>query len=175
MAVGIQKLFKWFKDHRGLAIGIFVALLLLAGFGASQLAKADDDWSLAVGLGAGLTNDNEWITQEIELRYDRWHLGVMRTGDDSHLPDTWRYTLAWGHDWREGKFFRPCIRFGVAYWQDQVPPLLSENLSYHMVFCGKFGPNLQLDIIQHNSTAGRAEFNNGVDTAVLKFVAPLPF
>lgn len=174
MKLGIEKLTNWFRDHRGVAILLFVLFLLWAGLLTYRTAHAEEDWSLAVGLGAGVTNDNGWIAQELELRYGRWHIAALRTGDDDALPDTWRLSAAWGYEWRAGKFVRPCIRFGAAWWADDITPLISDSLSYHMVACLQVGPNLQFDW-QHNSTAGRAEFNDGNDMVLLKYVAPLPF
>lgn len=168
MDLGIAKLSQWFKRYTGILVVLFIALAIWAVY--SSKAEAAE---IGLGLGAGATNDNGWIAQEITVRHGHWYGSILRTGDDDALPDTWRFAAGWRYDWRADKRVSPFIGFGAAWWADDITPLISDRLSYDMRLGLRFWDVVDLGW-QHASTAGRARFNDGSDLVVLRLVFPVP-
>ena len=164
---GLQKIKERFGHYTSYVIAVFVAILVWAVLSARSEAA-----EIRIGLGGGVTNENGWIVQELYARQGHWWGAALRTGDDNVLPDTWRFSAGWRHDWREGARIRPGVSFGAAYWQDDITPLISDSLSYHMALSLRFWDVIDLEF-QHNSTAGRSEFNDGNDLLVLAVVFPI--
>ena len=163
-----NKFQRFFRKPTGWLV---LAFIVLFTWGLYNEVKADE-LEMRVGLGLGATNDNEWVAQEIMVTNRDWYASILRTGDDNVLPDTWRLSLGYRVDWRQDKKAAPYMRFGFAVWEQEPFPLISDRLSYDMAVGARFWHVLDLEW-QHNSTAGRSDFNNGNDIVILSFVLPL--
>lgn len=149
---------------------LIVAFIILAAWGTWEQVYGAE---LRVGLGGGVTNDNEWIGQELMVNSDRrhWYASVIRVGGDDALPDTWRFAAGYRVNWRRDKNVWPYLRLGAGYFLDEPGHLISDKLAFDMAVGIRFWKILELEW-QHNSTAGRSDHNDGNDILMLGLVVP---
>lgn len=145
-----------------LAVLIFIVLF------AWGLAKAE----VRLGVGKGVTHDNEWTAQDVLLTNKDWYFQFTRLGGDELLPDTWRYSIGYRVEWREGSQVEPFLRLGVAYFDDVPYPVISEKYTFDMAVGVRAWRVVEFEW-QHNSTAGRSDRNWGNDIFLLSVVLPL--
>lgn len=158
---------KWYQKWTVWAV---IAFVIVFTWGYVQQNEADGA-ELQIGLGHGATNNNDWIAMNVAVYHNQWYLSGARYGgeDEAFLPDTSRYALGYRVDWRDEKTIEPFMRFGVAYWTDEPSNLISDRWSYDMSVGVRLWSVLELEW-QHNSTAGRSDFNKGNDVVVLGWV-----
>lgn len=153
-----KKVLKW------TIISIFIALL---GWGiVNEKANAAEG---SIGLSFAFSHGSDWIGQHLEVGNRDWYFGVARFGNEDKLPDTNRYTVGTRVDWREGYTISPFLKFGLAYFQDEPTWIISDRWAYDMTVGARFFEVIDLQI-NHNSTAGRTDFNKGNDIAILSIV-----
>jgi hypothetical protein len=152
-----------YKKYTAGAVAIFIVLFI---WGMQDSYGAE----VRLGLGKGMTNGNDWITQEFMLVGKRkWYLSAMLTGNDDQQPDTWRYAVGYRVNWRDHTRASPFMRLGAAYWQDKPVPLISDHVSYDMAVGVRVLHVVELEW-QHNSTSGRSDQNKGNDLFTLAMV-----
>lgn len=158
---------KWYAKWTVWAVIVFI-IVFTWGYALQNKAEAGE---LQIGLGHGATNNNDWIAMNIAIYHNHWYVSAARFGgeDRAFLPDVSRYALGYRVDWRDGKRVEPFMRFGVAYWTEEPRNLISDRWSYDMSVGLRFWQVLELEW-QHNSTAGRSDFNKGNDVVVLGWV-----
>lgn len=154
----------------GIAVIVFVALFL---WGASAMAQ---DVEARIGLGVNVLDRDDrgtHITQDMMLLIDRdWYVQATRFGNSDFIDDSWRFSTGLRVEWRQDTNLEPYMRLGVAYWDEEPTWLVSERWMFDMAIGARLWRVAELEW-QHNSTAGRAEWNTGVD--VLTFNAVLRF
>lgn len=150
-------------------VKVFGAILLFLVLFVWGLARDANAGELRIGLGIGASHDNHWKQQSIMLSDRDWYLDVSRLGGDDLLPDTWRYAFGYRVDWREHARVAPYLRMGVAYFEKEPYPLISEQLTYDMAAGVRLWKVLDVEW-GHNSTAGRSRRNWGNDIFSLNLV-----
>ena len=153
----------WYKKWTLWAVVVFAALFI---WGLARVANAGE---VLLGVGAGATNNNDWIGQMVTLSDRDWYVSVMRVGGDDIQPDTWRFAVGYRVDWREDKKIAPFLRLGTAYWVDEPIPLISDHWSYDMSAGVRLWKVVDIEWT-HNSTAGRTDFNKGNDMPFVNVV-----
>lgn len=169
MSVGMTTR-KWYQKWTVWAVIAFVVIFTW-GYITQNKAEATETH---IGLGHGATNNNDWIAMHLAISRNHWYLAALRTGgeDETFLPDTWRFSVGYRVDWRKDMKVAPFMKFGAAYWLDEPSNLISDHWSYDMSVGTRFWNVMELEW-QHNSTAGRSDFNKGNDIIVLGFVFPV--
>ena len=61
----------------------------------------------------------------------------------------------------------PFLRFGVAYFDDPPDDYIDEHLAFDLAVGIRFWDIVELELDQHNSTAGRSNNNEGLDAIML--------
>jgi hypothetical protein len=117
-------------------------------------------------LGFGVTNDSNWIGQELMLTHNHWYGSVMRVGGDNVLPDTARLAAGYKVEWRDGRRVSPYLRLGGSYFLDEPTDIISDRWAYDMAMGLRMFGVLDLEY-QHNSTAGRSIQNSGNDMLLI--------
>lgn len=155
----------WYKKPTFWGVVVFAMLFI---WGLGKVANAGE---VSLGVGGGATNGNDWIGQFVMISDRDWYASAMRVGGDDVQPDTWRYAIGYRVDWREDKKIAPFLRLGAAYWADEPTPLISDQWSYDMSAGVRLWRVVDVEW-QHNSTAGRTDFNKGNDMPFVNVVLP---
>jgi len=157
---------KWYAV---LAVVLFLVVFLIG------LRAEAADWEYRAGLGTQVldrADRGEHIAIEALVYRDRdLYLGLSHFGNGSVVPDTYRLAAGWRVEWREGSEFEPMMRFGMAYWHPFDSGLVTERWTYDMAVGVRVFRIVEVEW-QHNSTAGRAERNTGVDLLMVSAVFP---
>ena len=152
---------------------VVLAIFIFIGFFA--WGRSADAAELRLGVGAGYTKNMGARSQEIMLTWDdrHWYAAVTRIGGDTlHNYQFTRVTAGYRVNWRRGKRFSPFMRLGGAYFDDEPWDYISDQWAFDMAFGVRLWDVLELEIDQHNSTAGRSDQNSGMDTIMLGMVFP---
>ena len=140
-----------------IAIAIFIVL-----FSWGVVRQQADAAELRLGLAFAVTNDNDWIGQELMFVHKNWYGSVIRLGNDNVLPDTVRLAAGYKVGWRDGRRISPFLRLGGAYFKDEPTDIISDRWAYDMALGLRLYSVLDLEY-SHNSTAGRSIQNSGND------------
>ena len=149
------------KEH--IAVIIFI---IIFAFGLAKYARADE---ARLGLSYAASHNNDWIGQDLYYQRGQWYFQAAYLGGDDILSDTWRASVGYRVDFRDGKRFSPFMRLGAAYFEEEPTAVISSNLTYDMAIGMRFFNILDLEW-QHNSTASRSHTNRGNDMLLLGFV-----
>jgi len=150
-----DKIIKW------TLIAIFI------GFAAWGLRSEAAE--LGVGLSKAVSHGSEWTGQHLQFVHKDWYIEAAKLGGEDRLPDTFRYSSGFRIDWREKKEFSPFLKLGMAYFKEEPAWIISDRWSYDMSLGVRFFKVLDLEF-NHNSTAGRTDFNKGNDLINLYLV-----
>lgn len=155
---------QWFADRfRKKTSWLIVAFVVLAIWGGCQMAEAQE---AGIGIGFGATNGNNWTGQQIFVSNGTWYGSFMRVDGDDTLPQTNRYSIGYRISWRQQTRFTPYLKIGAAYFEHDITPLISDRWAYDMAVGARLWRVADIEW-QHNSTAGRSDFNDGVDMPFL--------
>lgn len=128
-------------------------------------AKADE---LRIGLGYGILKSEGFITQELLYRpHPHWYLSIAET--ENHRRDYRSVRYAAGHQvvFRDGKKIEPFLRLGFAHFRRAPNDWVSAKNTYDLAIGFRFWDVVELEIDQHQSTAGRSPVNIGLDGVYL--------
>lgn len=150
-----------------LAIIIFVGVFLWG--------RSADAAEARIGLGFGYASNIGATYQELMLISDdlRWYSAVTRIGGDNrHDYQYWRFTAGYRVNWRRETNFSPYMRLGAAYFSEEPTGYISDRLAFDMAIGMRLWNIVELELDQHNSTAGRSNRNQGLDAVMLSVVLP---
>lgn len=148
-----------------LAIAIFVGFYLWG-------LKADAA-ELGLGLAKGYASNKGATYQEFMLRDDQrhWYGSLARIGgDDRNDYHYWRVCGGYQVNWRRGTSFSPYARLGACGFDEAPTDYISDQLAYELAFGVRLWDIVEIDIDQHNSTAGRSNQNEGLDAVMLRIL-----
>lgn len=152
--------------YTAVIVAIFVAVFLWG--------RSADAAELRLGLAAGTFNTQGAVTQDLMLTSTdlHWYANISRWGGDARgLDEVTRFSGGYRVNWRRDKFVSPFLRLGVAYFDQEPMPYVSDNWTFDMGAGLRFNNILELEA-QHNSTAGRSRWNTGLDNITLAVVLP---
>lgn len=156
------------KKHAAVAvIAIFVGFFLWG--------RAADSAELGIGLGFGYGSNVGARYQELMVTSDdrRWYGALTRIGaDNEHNYQYWRTTAGYRVNWRRETNFSPYLRLGMAYFSSPPTDYISDSVAFDMAVGLRMWDIVELEIDQHNSTAGRSDENEGLDAVMLRVVLP---
>lgn len=155
------------KRHKLYTVGLIILFIIAFAWGVR--ANADE---LRLGVGFGVTHDNDWTTQELTYLHRNWYGQAAYMGGDNRLPDTYRLSAGYRVHWRPEKRFSPFMRLGVAYFGERPLEVISDRLAFDMAVGVRAWGVVELEW-QHNSTAGRSDINYGNDVVLLGMVFPI--
>jgi len=166
---------EWLKKlniSRGKALAILAIVIFFGFFLWGMKADAAE---VRLGVGFGYASQAGARYEEIMLTSgDRhWYGAVTRIGgDDRHNYQYWRFTGGYRVNWRRGLKVSPYLRLGAAYFDDIPEDYISEHLAFDLAIGLRLWDVLEIELDQHNSTAGRSANNEGLDAATVSVVLP---
>ena len=154
------------KIHVKTSIALVIAFIVLFVWGRSA-----ESAELGIGVGTGHGHTNDTVTQGLTIISDdlRWYAQVTRFGSEGYLDTNVRWSGGYRLFCRRDEDFKPFMRFGVALFDHDPMPLISDNVTYDLGVGLRWRDVIEFEY-NHNSTAGRSERNTGVDLWVLRLV-----
>ena len=150
-------------------IVVVFLILLVAAFAAE--AKEP---KVSIGLTGGTLESSELITQRLGVSYGDWYARAEKFGGENY-NDIWGFTFARRvhvGDWK----VHPFLEFGAMYTDDELTqndrPLVSDTLTFHLSagLVWRLSALTEVEVSWiHNSTAERADINDGIDRAFVGF------
>lgn len=152
-------------SYTSVLVAIFIALFIWG--------RAAEAGEARIGLGVGTFNVQGAIYQDLLVTTDEqtWYAQVTRIGNDEHFDVLTRYSAGYRVNWRDDKFAEPYLRLGMAHFDKEPTYRISDKWSFDMAVGIRFKDVVELEA-QHNSTAGRTNYNYGLDSIVLGVVLP---
>jgi hypothetical protein len=151
----------------GYLIVAFVAMFLWGRPAESAEAR--------LGLGFGYASNEGAVYQEMMVTSTsrQWYAGVTRIGgDDRHDYQYWRLSAGYRLNWRGGAKLSPYVRVGAAYFDEAPTDYISDKLAFDLAVGIRICDLFELELDQHNSTAGRSDNNEGLDAVSLSLIFP---
>ena len=153
-------------------LGIAVVVLFAGLFLWGSYAEASEG---RLGLGFGYTANVGSRTMEFMLTSDdlRWYGSVSKIGGDyRHNYQFTRWCGGYRVNWRREKSIMPFMRLGACYFDEPPFDYISSDYAYDLSVGVRLWGVAELELLQHNSTAGRSDQNEGVDGILLGIVFP---
>ena len=147
---------------------VFLILIVVAFAAEAREARA------TIGLTGGTLKSSDLITQRMGVSYGNWNARIEKFGGENY-NDIWGFTVArrvYVTDWA----VRPFMELGAMYSDDELTqndvPLVSDELTFHLsaglVWRLSYVTEVEIAWI-HNSTAERADINDGIDRVFVGF------
>jgi hypothetical protein len=168
--------FSFFKRHGKSSLIAVLTFVILFSCGLNNDAFGDE---IAIGVGAGVGDMDGTITQRIGYQPNpRWLVRYERFGGKGE-PHSNMYGIQRNVRWRQTHELQPYLTFGAVYFDSILQDdegrefLKDEFLAYNLGLgvTWRYSNTAALRLgFDHNSTAGRADRNHGVDRVHLTFV-----
>jgi len=109
-----------------IAILIFVALFIWGSYVEAAEVR--------IGLGKGQFNVDESITQDLMLTSTdrKWYAQITRIGNAQHVGTVTRFSAGFRTNWRKATNFSPYLRLGMAAYDKEPRPYISDKWSFDM-------------------------------------------
>ena len=155
------------KKAAVIALAIFLAIMAIG----VKVHAAE----IGLGLASGYNHNAGARYEEIILMGENhWYASFTRIGgDDLHNYQYSRYCGGYKVTWRPKKNFSPIMRLGACKFSDPPTDYVSGTYTYDIALGFRFWNVLELELDEHNSTAGRSNQNEGLDAFMLRIVFPL--
>jgi hypothetical protein len=146
-------------------VAIFVALFLWG-------VKADAA-ELRIGLGYSIFNTDGTVTQDLMLTSTdrRWYAQATRIGRSTTFDPLTRFSFGYRVNWRRNTNFSPYLRLGMAHFSAEPIGYISDLTAFDMGVGARLWDLVEVEV-QHNSTAGRTDQNEGINIVCLCVVLP---
>ena len=151
---------------QAIAIGLIVTFI-----GFFLWGRAADAAEAGIGLGF---SKNGATHQQLTLTSTdlRWYGSATRIGGDRrHNYVYGRLGAGYRVNWRRDMRFSPYMKLGGVYFTEEPTDYISDRWAFDMNIGVRLYDIVELEY-QHNSTAGRSDQNEGLDTVVLQVVLP---
>lgn len=128
-----------------------------------------------LGLGFGYNAQSGSRYQELMVTSDslKWYGSLTRIGnDDRHNYQYWRACGGYRVNWRRETNFSPYIRLGACGFDDAPTDYISDTVAFDMALGFRLWDVAEIEVAQHNSTAGRSDQNEGLDALMISVVLP---
>lgn len=146
---------------------IVIGLFLCSGVANSAEAR--------LGIGLGYNANVGARYQEVMLTSsDRhWYFALTNIGNDERYNYQYlRYTAGYRFNWGKETKFSPYLRLGVAYFDEEPFDYISDKTAFDVAIGFRLWNVIELEIMEHNSSAGRTEQNEGLDAISISVVMP---
>lgn len=164
------------KINKGLLAAIIAIVIFLAFFLWGLKADAAEPSPEArIGLGYAYNHFEGAVYEELMLTAPQrhWYGSFTRIGGDKRHDYVFnRLVVGYRVNWRRNTHFSPFMRLGAAYFTTVPEDYISDSWAFDMAFGVRLWNILELEVEQHNSTAGRSDQNEGLDAYMIGVVLP---
>lgn len=167
-----MSLWKTIKENPKKSMGVLAIIIFVVFFALGRSAEAAE---ARLGLGFGVSGNEGARYQEMMLTTNdlRWYGAVTFIGGDNrHDYQYRRFTIGYRVNWRRATNFSPYLRLGTAYFDKEPTDYISDKWAFDMAIGMRLWNILELEIVQHNSTAGRSNQNEGLNAPMFSVVLP---